>query len=39
MKRFKWVFNVAAFMLQCGAIIPMMLRTSDDSPDLGPQIL
>jgi len=35
MKRFEWVFNVTAFMLQCGAIVPMMLRTGNDSPDLG----
>ncbi|HEX4572172.1 MAG TPA: hypothetical protein VH184_17190, partial [Dongiaceae bacterium] len=35
MKRFEWIFNVTTFVLQCGAIVPMMLRTSDESPDLG----
>jgi hypothetical protein len=39
MKRFEWVFNVTAFMLQCGAIVPMMLRTGNDSPTWEPQIL
>jgi hypothetical protein len=35
MKRFEWVFNVTAFMVQCGAVVPLLLRTSDDSLDLG----
>jgi len=39
MKRFEWVFNVTAFMLQCGAIVPMMLRTGMTPPTWGPQII
>ena len=35
MKRLEWFFNVSAFVLQCGAVVPLLLRTSDGSPDLG----
>ena len=35
MKRLEWLFHIMAFMLQCGAIVPVFLRTGSDSADLG----
>ena len=35
MKRLEWLFHIIAFALQCGGIVPVFLRTGDDSADLG----
>jgi|SRR5215472_13763545 len=35
MKRLEWLFHIMAFMLQCGGIVPIFLRTGSDSADLG----
>ena len=35
MKRVEWLFHLVAFSLQCGAVIPLLLRTSVDANDLG----
>ena len=35
MKRLEWLFHIAVFMLQCGGIVPLFLRTGDDAADLG----
>lgn len=35
MKRLEWYFHIFAFVLQCGGIVPLLLRSGDDSPDLG----
>ena len=35
MKRLEWLFHMVAFSLQCGAIVPLLLRTSVDANQLG----
>jgi len=35
MKRLEWLFHVFVFALQCGGIVPLFLRTGDDTSDLG----
>jgi exopolysaccharide production protein ExoQ len=35
MKRVEWLFHLLAFSLQCGAIVPLLLRTSVDANQLG----
>src|SRR5215831_12507712 len=35
MKRLEWLFHIMAFMLQCGGIVSIFLRTGSDSADLG----
>ena len=35
MKRLEWLFHIVAFSLQCGAIVPLLLRTSVDANQLG----
>jgi exopolysaccharide production protein ExoQ len=35
MKRLEWLFHILAFSLQCGAIVPLLLRTSVDANQLG----
>jgi exopolysaccharide production protein ExoQ len=35
MKRLEWLFHMLAFALQCGAIVPLLLRTTVDDSGLG----
>ena len=35
MKRIEWLFHILAFALQCGAITPLLLRTSVEANALG----
>ncbi len=35
MKRLERIFHILAFSLQCGALIPMLLRTDSNTSDLG----
>jgi exopolysaccharide production protein ExoQ len=35
MKRLERLFHVMVFIVQCGGIVPMLVRTGDDAADLG----